>query len=499
MGDALLTKTRFQYGRQCLRRLWLDCHRREEAAPSSPATLALFASGAEIGALARECFPGGVAVAARPWEHDAAVARTNELMQDPHVPAIFEAAFLHGGLRLRSDVLARGRRGRWRLIEVKSSIQPKEEHYWDVAVQRHALAGCGVPIESVCIMHVNRDYVYDGLRHDPGRLLVVTDVTDQVDALLPEVDGLLAEQRRTVADPQEPAIPPGLQCFSPCDCPFFHHCAPDKPRHWIAYLPGISPERFAALAALGIEDISDIPDDFPLTSRQRWVRDATRAAAPSVLRGAAAAVARIAPPLLFFDFETIAPAIPRYAGTRPYQATPFQWSLHVVESDGTITHEEFLHDRDDDPRRPLAEAALEALERDGAIVAYHAKFEIGIIRQLADDLPDLAPRLLPLVDRIVDLLPVVRDSYYHPDMLGSYSLKSVVPALVPDCAYDDLAIQEGATASVIYVEMLAEADPSRRARLRRDLLDYCKRDTWAMVRIWQELRHLAGLEAPGTG
>jgi len=498
MGAPLLSKTRFQSGRQCLRRLWLECHRQEVGQPYSPVTLALFAAGAEIGALARECFPGGVLVDAQPWEHDEAVARTAELLRDPRVPAIFEAGFVHDGVRLRSDVLARGAGDRWRLIEVKSSTQPKEEHRWDLAVQRHALAGCGVAIESASVMHINRDYVYDGERHDPQELFVVSDITPEVDHVLPEVPAILAQQREVVADGREPAIPPGPHCFSPYDCPFFSHCASDKPKHWIAYLPGLRPDRFAELAARGIEDISQIPDDFPLTDKQRRVRDAIRVGGPWVSENVGEALARLTPPLLFFDFETIGPAIPRYAGTRPYQGTPFQWSLHIVEPHGRIAHQKFLFDQEADPRRPVAESMLGALEREGVIVAYHAPFEIGVIEQLAQDLPDLAPRLLALLDRVVDLLVVVRESYYHPDLLGSYSLKRVVPALVPDADYGDLTIQEGTMASVIYRQMLAETDAQKREALRCHLLEYCERDTWATVRIWQELCRFADARADTT-
>ncbi len=498
MAAPLLSKTRFQAGRQCLRRLWLDCHRRDAAEPYGPATLALFAAGAEVGALARGCFPGGRLVAAQPWEHDQAVTDTAALLQDPSILAVFEAGFIHDGVRLRSDVLARSAEGGWRLIEVKSSTQPKEEHFWDLGVQRHVLAGCGVEIESTGVMHINREYVYDGKRHDPYRLLSLTDGTAEVEAVLPGIPLLLSQQKDVVAKAEEPAIAPGLQCGSPYPCPFSSHCAPHPPKHWIAYLPGLKPEGFAELTAKGIEDISQIPDDFHLTATQRKVRDAIRRNEPWVSERVGEALAGLSPPLLCFDFETIGPAVPRYAGARPYQAIPFQWSLHIVEPDGRIAHREFLFDQQADPRRPVADAMLEALEREGVIVVYHAPFETGVIQRLAADLPDLAPRLLALLDRVVDLLVVVRESYYHPDLLGSYSLKRVVPALVPDADYGDLTIQEGTMASVTYLQMLAESDPQKRETLRRDLLAYCQRDTWATVRVWQELCRFADVQAGRT-
>jgi hypothetical protein len=191
------------------------------------------------------------------------------------------------------------------------------------------------------------------------------------------------------------------------------------------------------------------------------------------------------------DFETIGPALPRYAGTRPYQNVPFQWSLHAMNKRGGVSHQGFLFDQDADPRRAVAESLLAAVRPQGTVLAYHAPFEIGVLRGLAEALPDHAAELLALTNRVADLLPIVRNCYCHPDMLGSYSLKRVVPALVPECAYDDLSVQEGGMASLTYLQMLAETDAAKRAELRQSLLDYCERDTWAMVRIWEELRKLA--------
>jgi len=487
----LLSKSRYLAGRQCPRRLWLECHAPELAAPPDVATQALFEVGRRVGVLARECFPGGVLVQAEHYRHEEAASHTARLLGDPALPAIFEPTFEFDGVRVRVDILQRGQAGGWRLIEVKSSTQVKDEHLPDLAIQHYVVSGCGVRIESDHVMRVNSSYVFDGVRIDPASFFVADDVTGPITPALDLVPDMLAEQKAVVALADEPGISPGYQCGEPWECPFAGHCTAEKPRYWIKHLLGMDRRRFAELTARGIEEIASIPDDCPLTPNQRRAREATRAGRPWVARDVGSQLARVSYPAQFLDFETTAPAIPRYRGTRPYEMVPFQWSLFTVEEGGTLRHREYLCEEDKDPRPELAAALLSALQDRGSVVAYSAAFDLRVIRDLAGCLPDLAPPLLALMDRVVDLLALLRSCYYHPDFLGSYSLKRVVPVMAPDADYRDLEIQDGSIASLEYLNMLSEPDPQARARLRDKLLAYCKRDTWAMVCIWQELQAFA--------
>jgi len=486
-----LSKSKFTAGIQCLRRLWLEVDRPELAPPLDPVTAALFATGTRVGELARQCFPGGALVENAYYEHDQATARTAELLRDPGVPAIFEAAFTREGVRIRVDVLRRSTSG-WQLVEVKSSSSLKAEHIPDLAIQHYVLAGCGVKPESDHLMHVDTGYVYDGQTMDAGKLLAIDGATDQVAEALDDLPAQLELQRQTLAGPDEPTVDPGYQCASPWECPYVDYCTRDKPRYWIKRLLGITRREFDELTASGMDDIRDIPDDYPLSERPARARQAAKSGRPWVSDRLGGELARVKTPIQFLDFETVSSAIPLYAGTRPYQVTPFQWSLYTVDRTGAMTDRSFLFDQDGDPRRAVAESLLTAIGTKGSIVAYNAGFEITVLRNLAEALPDLADRLLALLDRVVDLLTIVRRCYYHADLLGSFSLKQVVPVLVPDCSYGDLAIQDGSIASLEHLRMIAQADPQERQRIRTDLLDYCKRDTWAMVRVWEELGKLAG-------
>jgi hypothetical protein len=136
------------------------------------------------------------------------------------------------------------------------------------------------------------------------------------------------------------------------------------------------------------------------------------------------------------------------------------------------------------------------LTRGAERVVTYSSFEKTRIRGLQKAVPELRDELVALEAKLIDLLPVLRDHVYHPDFHGSFSLKYVLTPLVPELTYDDLVIVDGMVASVEIARLLfvAQAIPvEERERVRKDLLDYCERDTWAMVKLLERMRELAGL------
>lgn len=194
-------------------------------------------------------------------------------------------------------------------------------------------------------------------------------------------------------------------------------------------------------------------------------------------------------PRYFLDFETIGHAVPVWLGTRPFDQLPFQFSCHKVQRDGSTSHSEFLDLSGTNPSRACAEALLDSIGADGAVVAYNAGFEQGCIRALAEQFADLAPRLLDVERRTVDLLPVVRQNYYHRDMRGSFSLKAVLPVLVTGPGYEALdGVKDGTMAQAAYLEAVAPTcNAARRDQLRRQLIDYCTLDSMAMIELARAL------------
>jgi CRISPR/Cas system-associated exonuclease Cas4 (RecB family) len=484
-----LSKSKFLSGLQCHKRLYMEIHTPGLATQPNAATKAILDMGTEIGELARQRLSGGVLVDINHRHAAEALKRTQELVNDPSVPAIFEGAFIYEQVLIRVDILERVCSAEdgtvsWRLIEVKSSTRVKEIHIEDLAVQAYVLAGAGIQLVGTCLMHINTQYVYDGKTLDLAQLFAVHDLSDHVRARQVKVITRLAEMKAMLASPVPPDVEPSGHCQSPYECPFWDSCTKEKPARWIFHLPG-GAQTFQSLAKLGVTTIDDIPAGFHLSINQRRMRDNVEWMSPR-LKGTLETVRY---PVHHLDFETFMPAIPKFPHTRPYQTIPTQWSNHVESGNGDIRHDEYLCPDPKDPREELVVALLESLGQDGSICVYSG-YERAILERLAELLPILRSELQRVMTRLWDLFPVIRDHYYHPAFEGSYSIKSVLPAVVPSLSYGDLEIQEGAMAAQIYYHMVFdETDLMEKARMKDALMHYCGRDTLAMVELRRALYH----------
>lgn len=453
--------------------------------------------GQEIGGKAHLLFPGGVRIEEAPWQHAEAAARTTVLMNDARVPAIFEAAFEYEDIRIRVDVLERLAHGAWGLREVKSSSGLKDHYLDDVALQTYVLRGTGVAVSSIELLHVNTAYVRGptGIRWTDffGRL----DVGDAVAARLIDLPSRLPALRDCLSMIELPNAEPGSQCATPYACEFWDRCTADKPADWISYLPRLSQGRASELKARGIESISAIPADCPLTAKQAIIRDAIVSRRPYVAPDLAALLRACGPPTCYLDFEAMMPPIPLYEGTRPYQTIPFQWSLHTTTGDGILCHREFLAEGDEDPRRRFAETLIEALEAFDAPIIVYSTYEQTRLKELAEEFFALRAPLNAIIARLVDLLPIVRSAVYFPEFGFTNSIKFVAPALCPGFGYDDLKeIADGGAASAAFLRLASShiTHPGEADQLRAALLAYCKRDTLALFEVHRALTRLASSE-----
>ncbi len=486
-----LSKSRFLSGLQCRLRLWYECFERRLAAPPDLVTRALFDTGHEVGRLAQQRYPGGVLVK---WGHlraDESIAETKRIVGDPDIPSVYEGAFEHQGVFIRADILKREGAG-FALIEVKASTRVKEVHLPDVAVQLWVLRRAGLDVGRAGVLLVNRGYVYDGQVLDLNQLFEFHDLSEAVEPILGQVDGQV-EDFHALLSGAPPQIAPGSHCFSPYECPFYAHCSRDVmvPEYPVGELPRLNSKRLAELEAAGISDVRDVPEDFPLTPMQALAKQCVLSGTDRVHGDLAAALRSVTYPVHHLDFETVGPAIPRYAGTRPYEPVVFQFSVHTQNEDGTMSHAEYLHTDASDPRVPLSNALLEALGHEGSICVY-TSYEREVIQRLADAVPELASQLEALLDRIWDLHPVIKNNYYHPQFRGSFSIKKVLPAVVPEMGYENLEITDGGMASISYENALRSEDWVERENVFRALREYCAQDTLAMVALRRALAERAG-------
>jgi hypothetical protein len=482
-----LSKSRIISGLQCPLRLWHQTYHPELASPTPPSQQSVFDIGQEVGGLATRLYPGGVLIEADYRHHEEAVQTTGEFLHNPSVPALFEAGFRYDGVRVRADILERTGRLGWNLIEVKSSNSLKDYYLWDLGIQYYVLSNSGVEISRAGILHLNRDYLYPGGELDLRSLFTFSDQTIKIGSLQEAIMGKIWEFKELLSGGEPPRVNPSRACFKPHDCEFWDHCTREKPDHWILNLSGITQRRLNELEVLHIQDIREIPEAFPLTGIQKRVWNCVINQREYIGSSLKRELEDLEYPIHFLDFETFSPAIPRFPNTRPYQTIPFQWSDHILGSDGALTHHAFLHEAENDPREPFAQSLLDTLGEAGSIAIY-TNYEVGIIKSLAEVLPQYRGLLLATLERMKDLYAVIKAHYYHPGFGGSFSLKSVLPALIPEMDYRNLPIQEGNEASLMYLKMLDPTlSPEEKETIKKNLLTYCSHDTLALVRIREEL------------
>ncbi len=444
--------------------------------------------GLDVGRRARALYPSGVLIEER--DTVSAAPKTQRAMADPGVSILFEAAFLTDGCATRADILKRQGQ-RWQLVEVKSGINDKAEHIDDLAYTAMVLSRCGVDIASASLLLISKDY---RLGMDDRALFVEIDHTQEVLERAEVLASQLPEIVEMTNAPDEPKPRLIIECR---DCPQFADCTGKGIENPIFNLPRLHPTKFNQLTKAGIVRIEDIPADFPLTDNQAIVRDAVQTGKPFLGDGLAAHLGRISWPACYLDFETVSTAVPLYPDTAPYTPIPTQYSAHHCAAADSVTgHCEYLADPKQDCRLELAQRLLKDLRGTGSIVVY-TNFERTIISGLAATYPQLAAELNLLIDRIIDLKAIIERNFYQKGFRGSFSIKNVLPVVVAEMSYDHLPIADGDTAMATFVFMAwGHYEGQRIEALRRELLAYCKQDTFAMVKLHSSLTEVAACSCP---
>ena len=474
-----LSKSRLIEWRQCPKRLWLKVHR-PELIETSAKTDRAFRVGYEVGDIARQLHPGGILIDTNDLRE--ALGMTRLILETRPLVPLYEATFERDGLLVRADLMLPEARG-YRMVEVKAATSVKNYYLDDVAIQRWVADGA-IKLTGVVVAHVDSKFVYPDSGDYRGLLNEVS-VVAETQSICHEIPSWIAAAQELLAG-NEPGIEPGKQCGEPFECPFVGYCNAGKPlaEFPLTALPRLTAARLEQLEAQGILDVRQIPDEFPLTDVQERVRRVTLGGVPELLPGAMQALSSLPWPRYYLDFETVSMAVPIWAGTHPYQKLPVQWSCHVQTQAGSLDHLAFLAEGRDDPRQAFARAMIAAVGLDGPIFVYHQGFELGRIAELARDFPEFAKPLNAIAERVVDLLPLTRENYYHPSMLGSWSIKAVLPTIASDLDYTTMMVGDGGEAESRWLEVLHPATgEERRQLLRQALADYCALDTLAMVRL----------------
>ncbi len=485
-----LSKSKLIAFRQCPKRLWLEVHR-PELKVYDEATQSRFDAGYRIGDFAQAQYPGGVLIAP---DNNLTVAlkETREQLASSPRKVLFEATFQAEGILIRADLLIPAKTG-WHMVEVKSSTSVKDYHIEDAAIQSWVTRKAGLPLANTSLQVVDSKWTYPG-GNDYSGLLKLEPMDEVIAPLQTEVPKWLAAAKG-VASGAEPAVKMGRQCRDPFDCAFQTYCASlaTPVQFPISWLPSLHHTKRTKYESAGYLDLREVPVE-ELSAKQQKVLTATINNEVFFEPLTDAEKRPLAGTRYYLDFETIGFTIPIWAGTRPYQQVPFQWSCHVEQADGALSHEMFLDLTGNDPSRAFAEALIRTLGKRGPIVVYNQAFEKGIMGALAARFPDLAIDLQKIIGRVIDLLPLANEHYYHPGMKGSWSIKVVLPAIAPELDYANLdEVADGLGAQAAYTEAIhRDTLPERKAQLEKALQEYCTRDTVAMVKILHYFCGLAG-------
>jgi hypothetical protein len=505
-----ISKSRYTQFLTCPKKFWLGV---KEVVPTKPdmARDARFENGHRVGEMAKGLFKGIIDVtttnADGTKDYAAMVAKTKDLLTSG-APAIAEAAFSCNklGVYCAVDILENNKDGTYDIYEVKSSTGVKPNHLTDIAFQRFVLAKCGLKINKCFVVHVNKHFVKSG-NINPHKYFKIADVTDDLQETFADIEDAVAQAQDTY-EGGEPDVQIGPHCHEPYACDFYDHCTKDMVRPSIFdlyYVSKVGYEHFNN----GIKTFEDVRNHSLLGtlggSAYKKIRELQ---VNSHLDNLPIHVEKmnlqkflgdLKFPLYFFDFEAYDTIIPIYDGESPTKQVPFQYSLHILQNDGKLTHEYFLSQHDKDGFRELTEKMLKDIKPgEGSIISYHKSYEATRIKQMAERFTDLEPQLSKLIKRLVDLKdPFTKGFVYCKEFTPSdgslFSLKNVLPSLFPgdpDLDYGKLNVQDGTAAQATFAT-IGKVSPTERAKLREDLLKYCERDTFAMVKVYEKLCELA--------
>ena len=488
-----LSKSLYIRGLQCEKSLWLKKKKPEVLQAPDDGAQAVFDTGTSVGELACELFRGGERIEYT-GNFSSQMAKTKELMGHS-TKIIYEATFCFDGILVMVDILRIGKDG---LIinEVKSSTSVKEVYIDDASIQYYVISSLGYKVSAINIIHIDNSYVR-GEKLELDKFFHTEDVTEQVKQKQADIPQILSKFDEILSKDIEPEIDIGVQCANPYPCDAWEYCWREQrgiPEYSIFDISGLRSKKKFELYKSGIVKFEDIKElDKFNASQQIQIRSELSKEQIIDKEAIKEFLNTLSYPLYHLDFETFQQAVPEFVGLSPYEQIPFQFSIHKDDGKGNLEHFEFLAEVGADPRYELALNLIKFIPQDACVLAYNMSFEKRVIRRLAEIYPQVSNELMAIHDNIKDLMaPFASKSYYHPKMRGSYSIKYVLPALVPEfeSAYKDLnLIHHGGEAMQAY-EAMAYMPAKERDAYKKALLAYCKLDTLAMVKVLEKLREV---------
>ena len=417
-------------------------------------------------------------------------------MIEANTHTIFQGAFLHDDFFVQADILKFNEiLDGWELYEVKATNDVKRtiphHHVNDLAFQKTVIENNSIKIVKAGVVHLNGQYRKKN-KINYSSLFVIVDLTDEVLEAQAEVSNQMNDLKTYLGMSEEK----GCECLyrgHNAQCTTFRYSNPEVPEYSVhdIHRIGGSKKLFYDWIDRGIYAIDDIDNPQKLKGAKKAQYDAYTLGKPLVDHEAIKeALDELVFPLQFFDYEGYSSAIPRFDGFGAYEQVPFQYSLHILHEDGGLEHKEFLiTDPQSDLTLPLIEQMKKDIDPNGTIISWYKSYESQRNNKLAELHPTHADFLEAMNDRMFDLMTIFSKNYYVDSAFkGSASIKNVLPVLIPELTYKTLNVQKGDQAVERWEKMINPETPQdEKHQIAKDLLEYCKLDTFAMVEIYKFL------------
>ncbi len=488
----LLSKSTFIRGMQCEKSLYLYKNFIQFRDKPSAEQQAIFNRGNNVGVLAQQLFPNGIdASSAFKRNNLGAVANTKKLIETG-VEVIYEASFQFDQVLVILDILVK-KDNQWFAYEVKSSVKISQTYLLDASLQYHVIENSGLQLADISLITINPNYVRQG-KVELNKLFSITSVKNEAIKSQTNIADKLITLKLIAGRSAMPAVNIGEHCFSPYSCDFMGTCWKNVPSNSVFEIGAVPKSQLFELYNSGVLLADEIPAKNNLDKNANLHIQSKKENKVIINKEALKTfMDKIQYPICFMDFESFMPAVPIYENTKPYQHIPFQYSIHCISKKGEqATEVNFLGEAGIDPRKAFIQKLIVDLKSEGTILVYDALMERNILNGLKKDFPEFVPQIESILGRIVDLIqPFNERSFYHPKMKNLTSIKNILPALVPELHFNELKISSGSIAMIAYENLQKETDMFKIQEVREQLLDYCKMDTYAMIKVFEVLEKAA--------
>ncbi|MFH1601665.1 MAG: DUF2779 domain-containing protein [Candidatus Shapirobacteria bacterium] len=481
--------------------LWLKKFEKHKLPPTDDNLQAIFDAGHEFEEYAEKLFPDGVKLGFNNFDEYRSLPDKTKKALDDCASTIFQGRFEENGLTCIVDVLECVEGNTFDLIEIKSSTRAKPEHNYDLAFQAIVLEKSGLKIRNIFVIHANKEYSRNG-DIESEKLTIKTDVTENVKALIDLTKKQIKKAFKVLAVKEMPDISPrlvnqagvtGVQWFAEW-LEVYKSLKSNLDPYSIYFLSFPNADQIGQLEDVGIKQLADVPEKLALRPKQvtqiQTTRDNKRIIDKEKIREF---LSTFKFPLYFLDYETFSSVIPAFDGCQPYKDYPFQYSLHVLDTpESEIRHVEYLHQENSNPIPGLIKKLKVDIGKKGTILTWNMSYEKGCNDRMAGLYPKYKEFLDCLNEHIHDLMiPFSEMWFVDKDFFGSASIKNVMPVLAPELSYKELGISDGLFARRMWTQTVLEGkNQSERKRIMADLSKYCTLDTFAMVRILEELQKI---------